>query len=216
MLVAPGVLSGTPAVMKLLLEEKLINGDCLTITGKTVAENLDELDAPAPDGKVVVVQGWLYDCPYCWREAPEIVRLHQKFGDRVSFVGLSSDLAEDAVSDKFVDRCHVGGLDLIVRERDRVVAEHHAVFVDRHRVGAQRDEPRQLGTGRHQGTPRRERADVQLVDDEILERGRGPAVVGPGERSRVENARRAAQAGGLPARGREEPREAVRRGLRRA
>jgi dihydroxy-acid dehydratase len=34
---------GTPAVMKLLLDEKLITGDCLTITGKTVAENLAAL-----------------------------------------------------------------------------------------------------------------------------------------------------------------------------
>ncbi len=34
---------GTPAVMKLLLEEKLIAGDCLTVTGKTVAENLAAL-----------------------------------------------------------------------------------------------------------------------------------------------------------------------------
>jgi dihydroxy-acid dehydratase len=31
---------GTPAVMKLLLDEGLLAGDCLTITGKTVAENL--------------------------------------------------------------------------------------------------------------------------------------------------------------------------------
>jgi dihydroxy-acid dehydratase len=31
---------GTPAVMKLLLDEKLLHGDCLTITGKTIAENL--------------------------------------------------------------------------------------------------------------------------------------------------------------------------------
>jgi dihydroxy-acid dehydratase len=31
---------GTPAVMKLLLEEGLFHGDCLTITGKTMAENL--------------------------------------------------------------------------------------------------------------------------------------------------------------------------------
>jgi dihydroxy-acid dehydratase len=31
---------GTPAVMKLLLEEGLLVGDCLTITGKTIAENL--------------------------------------------------------------------------------------------------------------------------------------------------------------------------------
>ena len=34
---------GTPAVMKLLLAEGLITGDCLTVTGKTVAENLAEL-----------------------------------------------------------------------------------------------------------------------------------------------------------------------------
>jgi dihydroxy-acid dehydratase len=34
---------GTPAVMKLLLKERLLTGDCLTITGKTVAQNLAEL-----------------------------------------------------------------------------------------------------------------------------------------------------------------------------
>ena len=34
---------GTPAVMKYLLEQGLIDGDCLTVTGKTVAENLQEL-----------------------------------------------------------------------------------------------------------------------------------------------------------------------------
>jgi len=34
---------GTPAVMKYLLEQGLINGDCMTVTGKTVAENLQNL-----------------------------------------------------------------------------------------------------------------------------------------------------------------------------
>ncbi len=34
---------GVPAVMKLLLENGLLHGDCLTVTGKTVAENLAEL-----------------------------------------------------------------------------------------------------------------------------------------------------------------------------
>ncbi len=34
---------GTPAVMKYLLAEGLINGDCMTVTGKTVAENLAAL-----------------------------------------------------------------------------------------------------------------------------------------------------------------------------
>jgi dihydroxy-acid dehydratase len=34
---------GTPAVMKYLLEHGLMNGDCLTVTGRTVAENLQDL-----------------------------------------------------------------------------------------------------------------------------------------------------------------------------
>jgi len=44
---------GTPAVMKLLLEEKLITGDCLTITGRTIAENLAELPALSAGQDVV-------------------------------------------------------------------------------------------------------------------------------------------------------------------
>ncbi|GIU85090.1 MAG: dihydroxy-acid dehydratase [Acidimicrobiales bacterium] len=44
---------GVPMVMRLLLEEGLLHGDCLTVTGKTVAENLEELDPPGPDGSVV-------------------------------------------------------------------------------------------------------------------------------------------------------------------
>ena len=34
---------GTPAVLKYLLEKGLIHGDCLTVTGKTLAENLQDL-----------------------------------------------------------------------------------------------------------------------------------------------------------------------------
>ncbi len=36
---------GIPAVMKFLLAEGMLNGDCMTVTGKTVAENLETLDA---------------------------------------------------------------------------------------------------------------------------------------------------------------------------
>ena len=39
---------GTPAVMKYLLEQGLLDGDCLTVTGKTVAQNLAELPALTP------------------------------------------------------------------------------------------------------------------------------------------------------------------------
>ena len=42
-----------PTVLKHLLDADLIHGDCMTVTGKTMAENLAELDPPAPDGKVV-------------------------------------------------------------------------------------------------------------------------------------------------------------------
>ena len=44
---------GVPVVLKMLLDAGLLHGDCLTVTGKTMAENLAELDPPAPDGNVV-------------------------------------------------------------------------------------------------------------------------------------------------------------------
>ncbi|MEO6122645.1 MAG: dihydroxy-acid dehydratase [Ilumatobacteraceae bacterium] len=44
---------GVPMVMKHLLEAGLLHGDCLTVTGKTMAENLAEMDIPRPDGVVV-------------------------------------------------------------------------------------------------------------------------------------------------------------------
>ncbi|HEY2557434.1 MAG TPA: dihydroxy-acid dehydratase [Diaminobutyricibacter sp.] len=44
---------GVPVVMKALLDEGLLHGDCLTVTGKTVAENLAEINPPAPDGEVM-------------------------------------------------------------------------------------------------------------------------------------------------------------------
>ncbi len=46
-------IGGVPAVMRELLEAGLIDGDCLTVTGKTVAENLDALEPPRPDGEVL-------------------------------------------------------------------------------------------------------------------------------------------------------------------
>jgi dihydroxy-acid dehydratase len=44
---------GVAVVMRQLLEAGLLDGDCLTVTGRTVAENLAALDPPAPDGRVV-------------------------------------------------------------------------------------------------------------------------------------------------------------------
>ena len=44
---------GVPVVMKMLLDAGLLHGDCLTVTGRTMAENLADLDPPAPDSRVV-------------------------------------------------------------------------------------------------------------------------------------------------------------------
>jgi len=46
-------IGGVPVVMRELLSAGLLDGDCLTVTGRTVAENLARLDPPAPDGEVV-------------------------------------------------------------------------------------------------------------------------------------------------------------------
>jgi dihydroxy-acid dehydratase len=44
---------GVPVVMKMLLDAGLLHGDCLTVTGKTIGENLADLEPPGPDGSVV-------------------------------------------------------------------------------------------------------------------------------------------------------------------
>jgi dihydroxy-acid dehydratase len=44
---------GIPAVMKYMLEEGMLHGDCLTVTGKTIAENLADV-APLKVGQKVI------------------------------------------------------------------------------------------------------------------------------------------------------------------
>jgi dihydroxy-acid dehydratase len=46
-------IGGVPVVMAMLLEAGLLHGDALTVTGRTVAENLSDLDPPGPDGEVI-------------------------------------------------------------------------------------------------------------------------------------------------------------------
>ncbi|BBX98729.1 dihydroxy-acid dehydratase [Mycobacterium lacus] len=46
-------IGGVPVVMKTLLDAGLLNGDCLTVTGQTMAENLAAIAPPDPDGKVL-------------------------------------------------------------------------------------------------------------------------------------------------------------------
>ncbi|MDN5806901.1 MAG: dihydroxy-acid dehydratase [Brevibacterium sp.] len=46
-------IGGVPVIMKALLDNGLLNGDCMTVTGKTVAENLEHINPPDPDGKIL-------------------------------------------------------------------------------------------------------------------------------------------------------------------
>ena len=44
---------GVEVVMKELLDAGLLHGDCMTVTGRTLGENIEALNPPAPDGSVV-------------------------------------------------------------------------------------------------------------------------------------------------------------------
>ena len=44
---------GVPGVLKHLLYNGMLNGDCMTVTGRTMAENLNAMDIAEPDGVVV-------------------------------------------------------------------------------------------------------------------------------------------------------------------
>ncbi len=44
---------GIPVILKSLLDAGLLHGDCLTVTGKTMAENLADIAPPDPDGEIL-------------------------------------------------------------------------------------------------------------------------------------------------------------------
>ena len=77
-------IGGVPVVMKVLLDGGFLHGDCLTVTGKTVAENLKDVVVP---------------------EEQEVVRpLSKAFSPRGGIVGLRGNLAPEG------SVCKVAGL----------------------------------------------------------------------------------------------------------
>ena len=44
---------GIPVILRALLDAGLLHGDCLTVTGKTMAENLKDIRPPDPDGEIL-------------------------------------------------------------------------------------------------------------------------------------------------------------------
>lgn len=112
---------GIPGVMKLLLAEGLLHGDCLTVTGKTLAENLAEvsplmdsqeiihpIDKPLkPNGPLVVLRGNL---------APEGAVAKMSGMKKLRFVGPAKvyDSEEDATEAILKDEIRKGDV-LVIR-----------------------------------------------------------------------------------------------------
>ena len=44
---------GVPVILRALFDAGLIHGDTLTVTGKTMAENLRDINPPDPDGEIL-------------------------------------------------------------------------------------------------------------------------------------------------------------------
>jgi len=44
---------GIPVILRALLDAGLLHGDCLTVTGKTMTENLKDVSPPDPDGEIL-------------------------------------------------------------------------------------------------------------------------------------------------------------------
>lgn len=47
-------IGGIPMVMKYLLDKGMLHGDCMTVTGKTVAENLADISSGLPAGQTII------------------------------------------------------------------------------------------------------------------------------------------------------------------
>lgn len=100
-------IGGVPAVMKLMLHEGLLHSDCLTITGRTVAQNLDEAaslkkeqDIIRPVDKPLKETGHLQILYGNLAEEGAVAKITGKEGEKftgVAKVFNSEDLANDAI-----------------------------------------------------------------------------------------------------------------------
>ncbi|MEZ4884493.1 MAG: dihydroxy-acid dehydratase [Chitinophagales bacterium] len=98
------LIGGVPAVMKMLLKEGYLHGDCLTVTGKTLAENVADLpDFPAnqdiihafdnplkPSGHLQILYGNL-------AEGGSVAKITGKEGEKFEGTAKVYDCEEDAI-----------------------------------------------------------------------------------------------------------------------
>ena len=113
---------GTPGVLKYMLEKGMLHGDCMTVTGKTMAENLADLapltpgqqvigtfEKPVkPTGHIAVLQGNL---------APEMAvgKITGKEGTRFSGPARCFDAEEDMMAAVQADHDSFRGAVIVIR-----------------------------------------------------------------------------------------------------
>ena len=165
-------IGGIPVVMKALLDAGLLHGDALTVTGRTMAENLADIAPPDPDGKIIhaignpihrtggltILRGSL---------APE--------GAVVKSAGFDEDVFEGTARVFDGERAAMdarGGRDLDLRRRRR-----HPLRRAQGRPGDARDARGHRGDqGRRarQGRPAAHRRPLLRRHDRPVHRARGP------------------------------------------
>ena len=114
---------GVPTVLRQLLEAGLLHGDVLTCTGRTMAENLTELDPPAPDGVVVHgvdtpihTEGGINVLTGSLAPLGAVVKVAGLSADQMSFEGTARVFdGEDAAMKQVLDGAIAPGTVIVIR-----------------------------------------------------------------------------------------------------
>ncbi len=111
---------GIPAVMKFLLEAGLLNGDCMTVTGKTVAENLQDLpgltegqDIIRPLGNPIKETGHIQVLKGNFAPGGSVAKITGKEGLRFTGPARVFDSEEDMLAALEQDGIHKGDVVII-------------------------------------------------------------------------------------------------------
>ena len=114
-------IGGVPAVMKYLLRKGLLHGDCLTVTGKTVAENLaaapdldfNSQDIIMPLEKPIKVTGHLQILYGNLAEGGSVAKISGKEGERFEGTARVFDGEHDLIKGLASGRVHAGDVVVI-------------------------------------------------------------------------------------------------------
>ncbi len=94
--IALAIVVSLAAVLTILIRQTIEVDQFSTGTPAPKIQVAGWLNGPGPTaeelhGKVIVVDAWAFWCGPCRRQAPELVKLYEKYKDRVVFIGLTSE-----------------------------------------------------------------------------------------------------------------------------